>query len=114
MKQLVAIVKPFLASAVLESLTELPLAELFVREVKGYGRQRSYLDQYRGDEFAHIFAAKVEITAWIRDEPTLQMAINAVMRSSRTGRLGDGKILILDVVRDASPVEVDLPQQSGQ
>ncbi len=98
MKQLIAIVKPFLAEAVLRSLLELPLADLIVREVRGYGRQRSYLDQYQAGEYAHIFTPKVEITAWIEDDATLERAIAAVTASSRTGRLGDGKILVLPVV----------------
>lgn len=94
MKQVIAIVKPFLAEAVIRGLEQLPLVDLIVREVKGYGRQRSYLHEYRGGEFAHVFVAKVEITAWLEDAD-VSRAIEAIVRQSRTGRLGDGKILVL-------------------
>lgn len=102
MKQVLAIVKPFLAEAVVSGLQELPLIDLIVREVKGYGRQRSYLDEYRGDEFSHVFVAKVEITAWLEDAD-VEQAIQVITLQSRTGRLGDGKILVLPV---ASHVDV--------
>jgi len=96
MKQVIAVVKPFLAEKVIRRLEQLPLANLIVREAKGYGRQRSYLDEYRDNEYAHVFVAKVEITAWI-DDAHLEQVIEAITGESRTGRLGDGKILVLDV-----------------
>lgn len=96
MKQIVAIVKPFLAERVINALKDVVIEELIVREVKGFGRQKHYLERYRSNEFSHAFVAKVEITVWIGDEDceTAVQKINAV---SRTGRLGDGKILILPV-----------------
>ena len=67
MKQIVAIVKPFLAEQVLEALRHAPLEALNVREVKGYGRQKSYLDQYSETEYSQAFLPKVEITLWVDD-----------------------------------------------
>ena len=66
-KQVTAIVKPFLAERVLESLRRAPLEALSVREVKGFGRQKSYLDQYGDSEYSLAFLPKVEITVWVDD-----------------------------------------------
>ena len=62
MKQIVAIVKPYLAEKVLDSLKRAPLEALHVREVKGYGRQKSYLDEYGNSEYSLAFLPKVKIT----------------------------------------------------
>ena len=67
MKQIVAIVKPYLAEKVLEGLKRAPLEACSVREVKGYGRQKSYLDQYGDSEYSLAFLPKVEITLWVDD-----------------------------------------------
>ena len=67
MKQIVAVVKPYLAEKVLESLKRAPLEAVSVREVKGYGRQKNYLDQYAGSEYSLAFIPKVEIDLWVDD-----------------------------------------------
>ncbi len=94
MKQIVAIVKPFLAEKVLESLRLAPLEALLVREVKGYGRQKSYLDQYGDSEFSLAFLPKVEISMWV-DDARAEEILRNVQEAARTGRIGDGKILVL-------------------
>ncbi len=94
MKQIVAIVKPFLAEKVLESLRLAPLEALHVREVKGYGRQKSYLDQYGDSEFSLAFLPKVEISMWV-DDARAEEILRNVQKAARTGRIGDGKILVL-------------------
>ena len=66
-KQVIAIVKPFLAEKVLESLRRAPLEALMVQEVKGFGRQKSYLDQYGDSEYSQAFLPKVEISLWVDD-----------------------------------------------
>ena len=66
-KQVVAIVKPYLAEKVLDALKHAPLEACGVCEVKGYGRQKSYLDEYRGSEYSAAFLPKVEITLWVDD-----------------------------------------------
>ncbi len=96
MKQIVAIVKPFLAEKVLESLRLAPLEALLVREVKGYGRQKSYLDQYGDSEFSLAFLPKVEISMWV-DDARAEEILRNVQEAARTGRIGDGKILVLPV-----------------
>jgi nitrogen regulatory protein PII len=104
MKQVIAIVKPSQAEAVVRELHKLEPAELIVREVKGYGRQRSYLHEYQGVEYTHVFVAKVEISVWVSDE-LAERAIEVITLSSRTGRLGDGKILVLQAL-EVNRVEV--------
>jgi nitrogen regulatory protein PII len=68
-KEIIAIIKPFLAEKVLEGLKRAPLEACSVREVKGYGRQKSYLDQYADSEYSLAFLPKVEITLWVDDSP---------------------------------------------
>ena len=69
MKQIVAIVKPFLVESILEGLRRAPLEAVSVREVKGVGRQKSYLDQYAESEYTHAFLPKVEINLWVDATP---------------------------------------------
>ncbi|MEX0937056.1 MAG: P-II family nitrogen regulator [Pirellulales bacterium] len=94
MKQIVAIVKPFLVEELLEGLRRAPLEACSVREVKGYGRQKSYLDQYSDSEYSLAFLPKVEVTLWV-DDARAEEIVRKIMEISRTGRMGDGKILIL-------------------
>jgi nitrogen regulatory protein PII len=93
-KQVVAIVKPFLAEKVLESLRRAPLEACNVREVKGYGRQKSYLDQYGASEYSLAFLPKVEITLWV-DDNRVEEVVRKIVEVARTGRMGDGKIFVL-------------------
>ena len=94
MKQVIAIVKPYLAEKVLDALKHAPLEACAVREVKGYGRQKSYLDEYRGSEYSLAFLPKVEITLWV-DDLRVEEVVRAIVEVARTGRMGDGKIFVL-------------------
>lgn len=94
MRQVIAIVKPFLAEKILEGLRLAPLEALHVREVNGMGRQKSYLDQYTESEYSEAFLPKVEITAWVEDSRAEEV-IRKMVELARTGRMGDGKILVL-------------------
>ncbi|MDG2207595.1 MAG: P-II family nitrogen regulator [Pirellulales bacterium] len=94
MKQILAIVKPYLAEKVLESLRRAPLEALTIREVKGYGRQKSYLDQYGDTEYSLAFLPKVEITLWVEDD-RVEEIVRKLIEVARTGRIGDGKIMVL-------------------
>ncbi len=94
MKQIIAIVKPFLAEKVLEGLKLAPLEALVVREVKGFGRQKSYLDQYDDSEFSLAFLPKVEITMWV-DDTRANEIVRKIVQIARTGRIGDGKVFVL-------------------
>jgi nitrogen regulatory protein PII len=95
MKQLMIIVKPFRATAVMQALTELGVSACVVREVKGYSRQKGYLEQYMGSEYSMAFLPKVEISVWVPDEQAEAVA-ECIVRTARTGRIGDGKIMVLD------------------
>src|SRR5262249_25699158 len=68
MKQLVVVVKPFRAEAVLQAVAELGVDACAVREAKGYGRQKSYLERYAGSEYSMAFLPKVEISVWVADD----------------------------------------------
>ena len=94
MKQIVAIVKPYLAEKVLESLKRGPLEAVSVREVKGYGRQKSYLDQYGDSEYSLAFLPKVELILWV-DDVRAEEVLRKIVEVARTGRMGDGKIFVL-------------------
>jgi len=93
-KQVVAIVKPFLAEKVLDALKDAPLEACQVQEVKGFGRQKSYLDEYRGSEYSTAFLPKVEITVWVEDL-RVDEVVQTIVEIARTGRIGDGKVFIL-------------------
>ncbi len=96
MKQVVVIVKPFLAERVLETVAELQVDALAVHEVKGYGRQKSYLDATTEQDRSLAFLPKVEIQCWVEDSQ-IDRFIDNVSQVARTGRMGDGKIFILPV-----------------
>jgi nitrogen regulatory protein PII len=95
LKQILAVVKPFLAQRVLESLSAELLDAVQIREVKGYGRQKSYLDRYGESEFSEAFVPKVEITVWVEDAHAAGI-VQTIATAARTGRIGDGKIMIVD------------------
>ncbi len=94
MKQVIAIVKPFLAEKILAGLRRAPLEAVEVCEVKGMGRQKSYLDQYTENEYQLAFLPKVQITAWV-DDTRSEEVVRKLVEIARTGRIGDGKIFVL-------------------
>jgi nitrogen regulatory protein P-II 2 len=91
MKQLVVIVKPFRAEAVLQAIAALGVRDCVVREAKGYSRQKGYLERYIGSEYSLAFLPKVEITVWVEDERANEVA-ERIASVARTGRIGDGKV----------------------
>lgn len=107
MKQIVAIVKPFLVEKILDALRRAPLEAVSVAEVKGVGKQKTYLDRYTDTEYTQSFLPKVEITLWVDDLRAEEVA-RRIVEVARTGRMGDGKILVLpaepyETVIDLSP-----------
>lgn len=106
MKEVLAIVKPYLAERVLEALKLAPLEALSVQEVKGYGRQKNYLDQYGESEYSQAFLPKVEISLWVADD-RVEEIVRRIVEVARTGRMGDGKILVLPVREHLDIVESD-------
>ncbi|MDR3634223.1 MAG: P-II family nitrogen regulator [Isosphaeraceae bacterium] len=89
-----ALVKPFRAQAVLSALTEIEIVGGTVREAMGYGRQKNRLHRYLGSEYDASFLPKVEITLFVNDQD-VPAALKAIVGQARTGRIGDGKILVL-------------------
>lgn len=96
MKQIVTVVRPHLAEHVLSSLRRAPLEALTVTEVKGYGRQKSYLDEYQETEYSATFLPKVEITLWVDDSRSDEI-LEKIVAIARSGRIGDGKIFVMPV-----------------
>lgn len=94
MKQLTVVVKPFRAEAVLRVIDESGVDACVVREAKGWGRQKHYLERYVGSEYNLAFLPKVEISVWVADELADELALR-LARAARTGRIGDGKVFIL-------------------
>lgn len=101
MKQVVAIVKPFQAEKVLEVVGSLPIDSCEVHQVKGYGRQKNYLDEYRGSEYSQAYLPKVEMIFWVEDA-YVEQVLETVVSLARTGRMGDGKIFVLDAEPETS------------
>jgi nitrogen regulatory protein PII len=96
MKQLTIVVKPFRAEAVLQAVADLGVSACVVREAKGYSRQKGYLNRYVGSEYSMAFLPKVEISVCVSDERVRDVA-ERIARVARTGRIGDGKIFVLDM-----------------
>ena len=98
MKKVEAIIKPFKLDEVKESLQELGIQGLSVTEVKGFGRQKGHTELYRGAEYVVDFLPKIKIELVI-DESQTEEAVQAIIKSAKTGKIGDGKIFISDVSR---------------
>ena len=96
MKFIVAVIKPFKLDEVREALAELGVNGLTVTEVKGFGRQKGHTELYRGAEYVVDFLPKVKIEAAVPDE-LLEQCLEAIQRSARTGKIGDGKIFVFDI-----------------
>jgi nitrogen regulatory protein PII len=91
---IMALVKPFRAQAVLDGLGSVPVLGGAVREAMGYGRQKNRLHRYLGSEYNTSFVPKVELSVFV-EESLAPLAFKAIVGQARTGRMGDGKILVL-------------------
>jgi nitrogen regulatory protein P-II 2 len=98
MKMIVAIIKPFKLDDVREALTPLGVQGLTVTEVKGFGRQKGQTEIYRGAEYHVSFLPKVKIEVVVPADLADQV-IEAIAKSAHTGKIGDGKIFVLDIER---------------
>ncbi len=96
MKKIEAIVKPFKLDEVREALSALGVSGLTVTEVKGFGRQKGHTELYRGAEYVVDFLPKVKIELVVA-ESMVDAAIEAIVKSARTGKIGDGKIFVSQV-----------------
>jgi nitrogen regulatory protein P-II 2 len=98
MKLVVAIIKPFKLDEVREALTSLGIQGLTVSEVKGFGRQKGQTEIYRGAEYSVSFLPKVKIEIAVSDE-LVEQVVEAVQKAANTGRIGDGKIFVMEIVQ---------------
>ncbi len=105
MKQIIAVIKPYLAEKVLEGLKQAPLEAFSVHEVKGFGRQKSYLDQYGDTEYSLTFLPKVQLTMWV-DDARVEEIVQKIVSVARTGRIGDGKIMVLPAERCEAVIDI--------
>ena len=96
MKQIVAIVKPFRAQAVLEAIGEFEIDTVLVNEAKGYGRQKDQLSHYRSSEYSYIYLPKIAITVLLADE-LVEKVLDRIAEVARTGRIGDGKLYVFSI-----------------
>ena len=105
MKQIVAVIKPFVVEKVVQALVDEDIVEIIVREAKGFGRQKNYLEEYGQSEYSLAFLPKVEILVWVTDEKA-EPIIEKIVQASRTGRIGDGKILVIPLAdSNVEPIE---------
>lgn len=97
MKQIVAIIKPFKLDEVREALSAIGANGLTVTEVKGFGRQKGHTELYRGAEYVVDFLPKLKIEIVVGDDKK-EAVIDAIVKAAHTGKIGDGKIFVSDVV----------------
>jgi nitrogen regulatory protein P-II 1 len=93
MKKIEAIVKPFKLDEVKDALGEMGVEGMTITEVKGFGRQKGHTEIYRGSEYTVDFLPKVKIELVIADNQADQ-AVAAIVKSARTGKIGDGKVFV--------------------
>ncbi len=96
MKHITAIIKPFKLDEVREALSLVNVTGLTVTDVKGFGRQKGHTELYRGAEYVVDFLPKVKIEVVV-DDPMAEQTIEAIIKSARTGKIGDGKIFVSNV-----------------
>jgi nitrogen regulatory protein PII len=96
MKWITAIIKPFTLDDVREALGEAGVQGMTVTEVKGFGRQRGHTELYRGAEYVVDFLPKLKIELAVSDEQ-VELAIEAITKAARTGKVGDGKIFVSEL-----------------
>ena len=97
MKKIEAIIKPFKLEEVKDALGEAGIEGMTVTEVKGFGRQKGHTEIYRGSEYTVDFLPKIKIEIVLSDKH-LDAAVAAIVKSARTGKIGDGKVFV-------SPIE---------
>jgi nitrogen regulatory protein PII len=98
MKLVTAIIKPFKLDEVRAALSELGVSGMTVTEVKGFGRQRGHTELYRGAEYVVDFVPKTRVEVAVRAE-LLEQVIEAILRTAKTGKVGDGKIFVTELQR---------------
>ena len=97
MKKIEAIIKPFKLDEVKEALHEVGVSGITVTEAKGFGRQKGHTELYRGAEYVVDFLPKIKIEVVVADDQ-LESALGAITGAARTGRIGDGKIFVSEII----------------
>jgi nitrogen regulatory protein P-II 2 len=97
MKLITAVVKPFRLDDIRNALAEVGVQGMTVTEVKGFGRQRGHTELYRGAEYVVDFLPKVKIEVAVTDE-LLDRTVEAIIDAAKTGKVGDGKIFVTDLM----------------
>jgi nitrogen regulatory protein P-II 1 len=105
MKKIEAIIKPFKLEEVKDALSEVGVVGMTVSEVKGFGRQKGHTEIYRGSEYTVDFLPKIKIEVVVADSLT-EAAVGAIVKSAKTGKIGDGKVFIVPV-EDAVRIRTD-------
>jgi len=98
MKKVEAIIKPFKLDDVRSALMDVGISGMTASEVKGFGRQKGHTELYRGAEYAVDFLPKVKLEIIVGDEQ-VDACVEAILAAARTGKIGDGKIFVLDVAQ---------------
>jgi len=96
MKKIEAIIKPFRLEAVRDALTAIGVQGMTITEVKGFGRQKGHTELYRGAEYTVDFLPKMKIEVVV-PEASVQSVVDEIRRAAMTGKIGDGKIVIIPV-----------------
>ncbi|HIK96831.1 MAG TPA: P-II family nitrogen regulator [Gammaproteobacteria bacterium] len=97
MKKVEAIIKPFKLDEVKDKLNEIGIKGITVTEVKGFGRQKGHTELYRGAEYVVDFLPKVKMEIVVSDSQSEEV-IETLMKAAQTGRIGDGKLFVTDLV----------------
>jgi len=105
MKKIEAIIRPFKLEDVKEALIEEGVRGLTISEVRGYGRQKGHTETYRGSEYRIEFVPKIKIEVVVEDSIAEKIVL-AILRTAKTGQIGDGKIFIYNV-DDAVRIRTD-------
>jgi nitrogen regulatory protein P-II 1 len=95
-KKIEAVIKPFKLDDVKEALQEIGLQGMTVVEAKGFGRQKGHTELYRGAEYVVDFLPKLKIEVVVSDDQ-VEGALEAIQKAAKTGKIGDGKIFVIDV-----------------
>ena len=106
MKKIEAIVRPHLLEGVKDALQTLGVQGMTISEVKGFGRQKGHTEVYRGSEYKVEFVPKLKVEVVVDDE-LVESAVDAIIKTARTGKFGDGKIFVF-------PVEESIRIRTGE
>ena len=98
MKMVHAVIKPYKLDDVREALTAIGVEGMTVIEARGFGRQKGHTELYRGAEYSIDFQPKLQVEVAV-DESLVEATVDAIQRAARTGKIGDGKIFVLELTQ---------------